>query len=429
MRDRRIVLGVAGLGVVGSGLLRVLAENRDWIARRVGAEFVVKTVLVRDPGKPRDATLPDAAQLVVDPALLTEDPEIDVVCELMGGLTTAKDLVSAALKAGKHVVTANKALLAQHGNELFALAEDKGRRLAFEAAAAGAVPVVGALRELLASNRIEKVLGILNGTANFILSEMTNQGLDYEDALKRAQELGFAEADPTLDVEGWDAAHKLVLLIRLAFGVDYPLHKLVVHGVADVQALDIAYARDFGCKIKLIAQARDIDGHLEAGVMPMLVPDSYLLASVEGAFNAVRIDGNACGPIMLYGQGAGSLPTGSAVLADLLNIARGDLEHNLGFVDSELPKARIVDCDEAASRHYLRFMAPDRPGVLRDIGGRMAEHGVSIAQVVQKGEDQGKGVPIVFLTHPAQATEVHAAMSDVNADGLSQGRIVHYRIL
>lgn len=422
-------IGLAGFGTVGSGLARVLEENGDWIERRIGRRIAIKTVLVRDLTKRRSFLPGPGVALTDDPSALADDPEIPIVVELMGGVGAAKELIERSLRAGKHVVTANKHLLAEHGPELFALAEEKGVGLLYEAGVAGGIPIVQTLKDSLSGNRIEKLVGILNGTANYILTEMTDKGLDFGTALGQAQKLGYAEADPTLDIQGIDAAHKLVLLVRLAFGVDYPFAKLPVTGITVVTPMDIAFAREFGFRIKLLAQARLVDGKVEAGVYPALVPEGYLLASVGGAYNAVRLEGNA-GPVVLHGRGAGDMPTGSAVLADVMATIRHDAPDNLGFVDPRLPEAEILDLDDAVSEHYVRFIVPDAPGVLRDIAGVMADHGISLQQVIQKSRsDAGEGIPLVFLTHEATADAIHKAMRQVEAMGLTLGTTMHYRIL
>jgi homoserine dehydrogenase len=427
MLGKPLNVGLAGFGTVGSGLAEVLRENRDWVASRLGRPVALKAVAERDHAK-KPAIEAFGAAFVDDWRKLVDDPAIEVVVELIGGTGVARECIRTALEKGKHVVTANKALLAEHGGELFPLAAKMGLHLGYEASVAGGIPLVQTFKGGLCANRTLKLIGILNGTANFILTEMSLRGMDFADALKMAQDKGFAEADPTLDIEGVDTAHKLVLLIRLAFGKDYPLAKLPVTGITVVTPMDIAFAREFGFGIKLLAQAREVDGRIEAGVYPALVPDHYLLAQVSGSLNAVRLEGNA-GPIMLYGHGAGALPTGSAVLADIVHCGRGYAPDNTGFTTDPLPAAEILDLDEAVSLHYLRFMVPDRPGVLRDLGGIMADHDISIAQVIQKGEDAGSGVPIVLLTHEAKAGQVHAAMRQVDAQRLALSRTMHYRIL
>jgi homoserine dehydrogenase len=430
MDGKPVVIGLAGFGTVGSGLVKTLDMNRDWINRRLGREIRIKCVLVRDTAKPRAATLPAGATLTTDVTTLTTDPEISLIVELMGGTGAAKALIDQALAAGKHVVTANKHLLAVHGQELFATAAQEGLGLFYEASCLGGVPVIQTLKESLAGNRIERLTGIMNGTANFILSEMTSSGLDFETALAQAQALGYAEADPTLDIDGFDTAHKLVVLIRLAYGRHYPLEKLPVAGIRGVRKNDIEFAREFGYRLKLIGQVREVEGRLEAGVFPALVKHTFLLARVGGNYNAVRIQGNAVGPIMLHGQGAGDLPTASAVLADIMALVRASgAPDNTGYRESPLPEADILDPMLAASEHYFRFTVTDRPGVMATIARVMADHDISIMQAIQKGVDEGQGVPIVFTTHEARAKAAVAVISEIDGKDFIQAPTVHYRIL
>lgn len=428
MPQNPLVIGMAGFGTVGSGLARVLDENRQWITERTGREMVIKTILVRDLAKPRAWPVPDGATLTADPAVLTDDPEIDVLVELMGGIAAPHAIIQRALEAGKHVVTANKALLAENGYDLYRLAEQKNVGLHHEASVAGGIPIVQTLKESLAGNRIGSLVGILNGTANYILSEMTSNGLDFATALGQAQELGYAEADPTLDIEGHDTAHKLVLLIRLAYGMDYPYAELPVQGIAGIDRMDIAFARELGFRIKLLAQVREVDGRLEAGVFPTLVKHTFLIARVGGAYNAIRLEGNAVGPVFLHGLGAGSLPTASAVLADLMTVARGAAPHNTGFQRQVPPRANILPPADAESSYYVRAMVPDNPGVLRDLAGAMADHSISIAQAIQKGQHP-QGVPLVFMTHAAKASAIQGAIAQVQAAGLLLAPPVCYRVL
>lgn len=427
--NKPLNVGLAGFGTVGGGLAEVMAMNADWIERRVGRALKLKSVCDRDETK-REAVLAKGAGFTNNLDDLLKDPEIDVVVELIGGTGIAKSFIESALDAGKHVVTANKALLAEYGHEIFPKAARKGLHLGFEASVAGGIPLVETLKGSLAGNRIHTVLGIMNGTANYILTEMTDKAMEFDAALAMAQDLGYAEADPTLDVDGGDAAHKLTLIIQLAFGEFYPYEKLPVTGISVVKPMDIAFAREFGYEIKLLAQARVIDGRVEAGVFPALISGENLLAKVKGSFNAIRLEGNG-GPIMLYGYGAGDLPTGSAVLADIMTIAKGAPACVFGFTDEALPDADIMNLDDAVSPHYLRFIVPDRTGVLRDIGGVMAENGISIAQAIQKDESgtPGEGVPLVLLTHKAKADDIHRAMDLADEKGLCLERAMHYRIL
>ncbi len=427
-----VKVGLAGFGTVGSGLAQVLDENADLISARLGKRVVMARVVDLHPDKVKEfysarTTCPTVTTSLDD---IFSDPDIDIAVELMGGLGIAKTFIAKALTAGKHVVTANKALLAEHGEELFALAAEKGRALYYEAAVAGGIPIVQAVKESLAANRIKELLGILNGTSNYILSRMTTDKLDFDTALKQAQELGYAEADPTLDIGGGDAAHKLVLLIRLAYGVHYPYEMIPVTGITGVSPLDIDFARDFGYRIKLIGHAREVDGKIDAGLAPTLVKYTFLLARVGGNYNAVRVEGNAVGPVFFHGQGAGSLPTASAVAADIMAICSPSfLPNNTGYGVKALPRAEILPPDQAISEHYFRFTVADRPGVMAAIAKAMADHGISIAQAAQKGDESGTSVPIVFLTHEATVKAVREAVSAIDAMDFIESPTVHYRIL
>lgn len=421
-------IGIAGFGTVGSGLVKVLTDNAQLIRERTGRDIRIKTVLVRDLAKPRAVPLPDGVTLSTDPAALTHDPAIDVVVELMGGIEAPRALIDAALDQGKHIVTANKALLAEDGSGLFLKAAEKGLALLYEASVAGGIPIVQTLKESLAGNHIESLMGILNGTSNYILSEMTSCGLDFDTALQQAQAKGYAEADPTLDIDGHDAAHKLVLLIRLAYGVEYPYTEMPIKGIRHMDRLDIIFAREFGYRIKLLGQVRHVDGKLEAGVFPTLVHHSLLLARVGGAYNAVRVEGNAVGSLFLHGRGAGDLPTASAVMGDLLTIARNAPPHNTGFVQQVPRKAAILPPSAACSAYYVRAMVRDSAGVLRDIAGALAQEDISIAQVIQKPAEE-HGVPLVFMTHTASAEAIDRALKAVEQAGALLCPAVYYRVL
>ena len=436
--DKPLVVGLAGFGTVGGGLVRLLVENADLIRRRCGRDIVLKKVLVRNATKARSAQLPAGTELTTDYRALTDDPEIDVLVELIGGIDNARIIIDRALDQGKHIVTANKALLAEEGLALFQKADRKKRILRYEASVAGAIPIVETLKESLTGNRIESLMGILNGTSNYILSEMTSNGMDFDVALKQAQQLGYAEADPTLDIDGHDAAHKLILLIRLAYGVHYPYTALSVRGIRGLSGMDIRLAREFGYRIKLIGQVREVPGaegsegegniRLEAGVFPALVYHKFLLARVGGVYNAVRVDANASGPLFFHGRGAGDLPTAGAVLGDLLAVARDERPNNTGFVGKELPKASIVPPEEWRSCYYVRVMVQDTPGVLRDLSGCMAAEGISMAQVIQKS-DEGNGVPLVFMTHETTARAMSDALQRTMDAGLLKEPAVYFRVL
>jgi homoserine dehydrogenase len=430
MQEQIVRIGLAGLGTVGGGVAEIIRGNAEWIQKRIGKRIQIAKVLVRDLDKERDVPPPPEAELTESIEDLARDPDLDIVVELIGGEEAAYRLISMALEEGKSVVTANKALLAEHGPELFRLAAERGARLAFEASVAGGIPIVKTLKDSLAGNRIKSLTGILNGTDNYILSEMTSKGISFQEALGKAQELGYAEADPSLDVDGYDAAHKLTVLIRLASGKDYPYAELPVHGIREVEAYDIERAKAFGYQIKLIAQVKDRSGSLQAGVFPALISEEDMLAKVDGPFNAVLLEGDAVGPIMLYGQGAGDLPTGSAVLSDIMDLAGNcSPASNTGFVNSDLARADILPTELTVCRHYFRFTVQDRPGVLSILSGIMGEHNISIAQVVQKQEQNGEAVPVVFLTHAAQLKDVQNALAEIDKLSFIKARTRHYRIL
>ena len=424
-----LALDVAGFGTVAGGLAEIIARNAEWIERRIGRRLTLGRILVRDLSRPRPGVTDPRTVITDDIDRFFAHSPSPFVVELIGGTTVARQVVLRALEAGKHVVTANKALLAEHGDEIFALASARGLSVCFEAAVAGGVPVVQALKEGLAGNRIKKLTGILNGTANLILTEMTDTGRSFADALASAQENGFAEADPALDVQGIDAAHKLILLIRLAYGQSYPLADLPVEGIAAVDPYDITVAREFGYRIKLLAHVADASGLLQAGVFPMLVRDDHMLAKVDGAYNAVLLRGNAVGPIMLYGQGAGALPTGSAVLSDIMGLVIHGRQNNSGFADEKLTPARILDPDLAVNRHYFRLMVQDKPGVLGALATLLGEYNISIAQAVQRRVPGHKGVPVVFLTHSAPARDIRSAVTEIASLPFVLEPPVRYRIL
>jgi Homoserine dehydrogenase len=427
-------LGLAGFGTVGSGLVRILAENRENTIARTGREIIISSVLVRDKNRARAVPLPEGAALTDDMEAFINTPDVDVIVEVIGGTTTAKELIQRALAAGKHVVTANKALLAETGNELFALAAEKNLHLGFEASICGGIPIVETMKHGLASSSLQGLMGILNGTSNYILSQMTSKGLSFEVALKAAQEKGYAEADPTFDIEGIDAAHKLALLIRLGWGVEFPFDKITIKGISQVLPEDIEYARAFGYRIKLIAYAKNHPEGLEASVSPTLVHETYLLSRVGDAYNAVRVHGDAVGSLFLHGKGAGDLPTGSSVAADIFAIARGSIPNNTGFCS--LPKpAKLISNDAVTSPFYIRLSMKDRPGVLRDVAAIMAQHNISIAQAIQKKisvndqPDTDECVPFTIMTHDARVSDVEKALAALEYIPTIQQKPVSYRVM
>ncbi|MBO4368912.1 MAG: homoserine dehydrogenase [Desulfovibrio sp.] len=429
---QNLVIGLAGLGTVGGGLVSLLTQNADIIERRTGKRIVLKRVLVHNLKKPRKVPLPSHTELTDDLAMLTDDPEIDAIVEVIGGKTTAKELINRALDHNKHIVTANKALLAEEGLPLFAKAKEKNRILRYEASVAGAIPIVQALKESLASNHIHSLVGILNGTSNYVLSQMTSKHLDFATALSGAQKKGYAEADPSLDIDGHDAAHKLILLIRLAFGVHYDFSSLPIEGIRGLSSLDIELANQLGYHIKLIGQVREAENAeepdtIEAGVFPALVPHSFLLARVEGAFNAIHIKADAAGSLFFHGRGAGDLPTASAVLSDLLAVAREEYPNNTGFA-LDLPKARIEAPEAWTSCYYVRMMVKDTPGVLRDVAGCMASEGISMSHVIQRTTEEYDRVPLVLLTHETKEKAMQNALSAIRTL-LHPEELVSFKVL
>jgi homoserine dehydrogenase len=428
-----VTVGLIGFGTVGEGVVRLLTERADLLTRRLGTSLVLRKVSDIDLTRPRGVNL--------DPSLLTsrnedilDDPDIDIVVEVIGGTEAARDLVLAAISRGKHVVTANKALLALHGNEIFAAAAANNVEVAFEASVCGGIPIILALRQGLAANRILEMLGILNGTANYILTKMTEEGSSFAQALKEAQAKGYAEADPTLDVEGIDTAHKLAILMALAYGARVDFEAVTVEGISGLEPIDLQFAREFGYTIKLLAITRNDSGALEARVHPTLIPRDHMLANVGGAFNAVYVTGDAVGPILLSGQGAGMMPTASAVVSDLLDLARNlslGLKRRVPPLGSEKAletRRAIKPMAEVVTNYYFRFAALDRPGVLSQIAGALGKYNISIAAVIQKGREVKGAVPIVMITHEAKEANVRQALVEIDALPVVSPPAVVYRI-
>jgi homoserine dehydrogenase len=416
---KKINVGMIGLGTVGSGAFRILRDNAELIRHRVGVPIEVVKVAVRDTARDRGLDIPRSL-LTADPSHVVDDPYIDIVVELIGGYEPAKELLLRAIARGKHVVTANKALLAVHGSEIHAAADRAGVTIGFEGSVGGGIPVIKALKEALAANRILSIYGIINGTSNYILTKMTDEERAFEDVLREAQRAGYAEADPTFDVGGIDTAHKLAILVNLAFGIPIELKNVFTEGITAISPLDIDFGKTLGFKVKLLAIAKLHHGKAEARVHPTMVPDEYPIAKVGGVYNAIQIVGDACQDIMLYGRGAGALPTGSAVVADIMDIARQILmepSRKLPPVsaDHELPVPEIQPIDSISSIYYLRFMALDEPGVLSQISGILGRHRISIAQVIQRGRKQGGSVPLVIMTHTALERDIQKAMIEIKA--------------
>ncbi len=427
-----IKVGLLGLGVVGGGTWKVLTQNAEEIARRAGRRIEVAAVAVRDTEKAR-RLVGNQVPVTTDGMDIVRNPDIDIVVELIGGDTLAYDLVMEAIHQGKHVVTANKALLARHGNEIFAAAHAKGVMVVFEAAVAGGIPIVKAIREGLTANRIQWLAGIINGTTNFILSEMRSRGLPFNAVLSEAQRLGYAETDPTFDIEGIDAAHKLTLLASLAFGIPVQFNKAHVEGIAALAQEDIAHAERLGYRIKLLGITRRRPEGIELRVHPTLVPIECLLANVEGAMNAVLVHGDAVGPTLYYGQGAGELPTASAVIADLVDVTRlqtADPDHrvpHLAFQPDAMDDIAILPIAEVQSSYYLRLRVEDRPGVLADLARILSDAGISIGSMFQEPHGTSEA-DIIFLSHSAREGDVEAALQSIQALPFVLSQVTRLRV-
>ena len=409
-------IGLLGLGTVGCGTVAVLARNADEIARRAGRGIEVVAVAVRDTRRLRSCEV-GGLQLTTDPFAVVDMPDVDVVVELMGGVEPARTLVLRAIAAGKHVVTANKALIALHGNEIFREAHARGVMVAFEAAVAGGIPIIKALREGLAGNRIDWLAGIINGTSNFILTEMRDKGRDFADVLAEAQALGYAEADPTFDVEGVDAAHKLCILAAIAFGIPLQFDRIHVEGISRVAREDVVFAGELGYRIKHLGIARRTPSGFELRVHPTLIPERRLLANVDGVMNAVLVHGDAVGPTLYYGAGAGAEATASAVVADLVDVVRAlttDPENrvpHLAFQPDALSDQAILPMTDVRTSFYLRLRALDRPGVLADITRILGDHGISIEAILQREPDPERGeATIIILTHSVREGDMQNAI-------------------
>ncbi len=429
-----VKVGLLGLGTVGGGTLKVLTRNADEIARRAGRGIHITKVAAKayDPELLRGV---EGIELTDDAFAVVDDPEVEIIIELIGGYSPARELVLKAIENGKHVVTANKALIALHGNEIFAAAQKKGVTVAFEAAVAGGIPIIKAVREGLAANRIEWIAGIINGTGNFILTEMRDKGRDFADVLKEAQALGYAEADPTFDVEGIDAAHKLTILASIAFGIPLQFDKTYTEGITRIEPQDVEYAAQFGYRIKHLGITRMTDRGIELRVHPTMIPHRRLIANVDGVMNAVLIKGDAVGPTLYYGAGAGSEPTASAVLADVVDVVRAltaDPENrvpHLAFQPGELVDLPILPIDEVETAFYLRMQVEDRPGVAAKIAGILAESGISIEAIQQKEPaENDTTVPFVMLTQRVLEKQLNQAVAAIEQLDSITGKVMRIRV-
>ena len=429
-----INVGLLGIGTVGGGTFTVLQRNAEEITRRAGRPIRITVVADKNLDLAKKVT-GGKCRLTDDAFSVVSDPEVDIIVELIGGYGVAKELVLKAIANGKHVVTANKALLAKHGNEIFAAAQKQGVMVAFEAAVAGGIPIIKAVREGLTANRIQWIAGIINGTTNFILSEMRDKGLSFDTVLKEAQRLGYAEADPTFDIEGVDAAHKITILSALAFGIPMQFDKAYIEGISKLDAIDIKYAEQLGYRIKLLGITRRTPEGVELRVHPTLIPAKRLIANVEGAMNAVLVQGDAVGATLYYGKGAGAEPTASAVIADLVDVTRmhtADPEHrvpHLAFQPDQLADLPILAMEEVITSYYLRLRVQDRPGVLADITRILADEQISIDAMIQKepgeGEDQ---TDLIMLTHLTREKRINAAIAKIEKLPVVAGKVTRLRL-
>lgn len=429
---KAVRIGLCGLGTVGGSVFNVLARNKDLIASRANRELdIVHVGARRDNPKVKLGSIKTSRDIFA----VARDPEVDIVVELIGGTTVAKELVLEAIHHRKHVVTANKALIAHHGAEIFAAAHQQGVCVAFEAAVAGAIPVIKAMREGLAANRIEWLAGIINGTTNFILTEMSEKGRAFDDVLKEAQALGYAEADPTFDVEGIDAAHKLVILAAIAFGIPLEVDRIYTEGITRLDIRDVNFAKELGYRIRHLGIARRTEDGIELRVHPTLIPQRQLIANVAGVMNAVMVMGDASGPTLYNGRGAGGEPTASAVIADLVDVAR-QLEVQpeqrvpaLGVVSAAVRPLEILPVDKIVSEYYLRITAWDKPGVLSQISKILSDAGISIEAVIQKEVQVGEAtVPLILLTSRIQESILRGAVKHIEASGVAEGAVVTIRV-
>ncbi|HET7852929.1 MAG TPA: homoserine dehydrogenase [Candidatus Methylomirabilis sp.] len=428
---KTINIGLVGFGTVGTGVVKLLKGQAPLLERRLAARLRLKRIADLDITRPRDVEV-DPKILTTDAREIIEDPAIDIVIELIGGTTTAREVSLAALRSGKHLVTANKALLATHGLELFRAAAEKRVDLGFEASVCGGIPIIRAVREGLVANRIHSIEGIVNGTCNYILTKMTELGAPFAEVLKEAQDQGYAEANPSLDIDGIDAAHKLQILASIAYGGSVDFNAIHVEGIRGIDPADIQYAKELGYRVKLLAIAKETDGEIEVRVHPTLIPEDHLLASVGGVFNAVYIVGDATGSLMFYGRGAGQLPTASAVVSDVVEIAQNIL-YQRPSRPSHIPAIageglKIRPMAEVRTRYYLRVMAADKPGVLSKVSGILGSHDISIASVIQKGRHARASVPVVMMTHEAVEGAMRRALAEIDALDVASGRTVCLRV-
>ena len=429
MKNNAINIGVIGFGTVGAGTVKILLRKRTELEEKLGFPVVLKRIADLDTKTDRGIKLPKGV-LINDPDTILNDPEIDIVVELIGGTRAAGEITLKAIRNGKHVVTANKALLAEKGREIFSAAEKNNVTVGFEASVAGSIPIIKIIRESLIGNSINKIYGIINGTANYILTKMTEEGAEFSDVLKEAQDLGYAEADPTFDIEGIDSAHKLTLLASLAFGIPLSFDKVYTEGITGITPLDIQFASEFGYKIKLLAITKRDGNEVEIRVHPTMIPKGNLISGVNGVFNAVYVNGDAIGDGLYYGRGAGEMPTGSAVVSDIIDIARairsGGKTPGSGIHEKSGLKIRKME--DIRTSYYLRFSASDKPGVLSKISGILGSHNISIESMIQKGRETRKAVPVVMMTHEAREKDIVMALKEIDRLSAVSGKTMYLRV-
>ncbi|MGQ9569495.1 MAG: homoserine dehydrogenase [Thermodesulfovibrionales bacterium] len=430
MNKDKVSLGIIGYGTVGTGTLKILLENKDVLKERLGFEINLSKIADIDIERDRGIKLPKGI-LTTNVDDILNDPEIDIVVELIGGIRPAKDFIMKAINNHKHVVTANKALLATEGKDIFNAAYQRGVEIGFEASVAGGIPIIKVIREGLVANRIKAVFGIINGTSNYILTKMTEENIEFSIALKEAQSLGYAEADPSLDIEGIDSAHKLSILAYLSYGIPVSYKDIYTEGISMISSEDISFASELGYKIKPLAIAKESDSKIELRVHPTMLPKEYLISKVDGPFNAIYVEGDAVGSTLYYGRGAGSMPTGSAIVSDIVDIARNIRKNAMGRVPvliKTLRDLKLKRMDDVLSMYYFRFSALDKPGVLSKISGILGNYNISIASVIQKGRSTGGAVPVVVRTHRAKEKDVRRAISEIDKLSVVTDKTVFIRV-
>lgn len=420
MGKEKVAVGIIGFGTVGAGTVKILLEHRDILTERIGFDIILRRIADKDTGRDRGLRLAEGI-LTDDADAVLNDPDIDIVVELVGGIHPAKDFILKAIRHKKHVVTANKALLATEGNEIFREAGSNGVEVGFEASVAGGIPIIKVIREGLVANHMVAIYGIINGTSNYILTKMTDERVEFSDALKDAQRLGYAEADPTFDIEGVDSAHKLTILSSLAYGIPLSFDSVYKEGITKITSQDIEFASELGYKVKLLAITKASNGEIEMRVHPTMIPHEYMISKVDGVYNAVYVEGDAVGSTLYYGRGAGDMPTGSAVVADIVDIGRNIICGGVGRVrglseagGNERKHLKIKKMEDIQSMYYFRFSALDRPGVLSNISGILGNYNISIASVIQKGRRIGGSVPLVVLTHRAKERDVLNSVKEID---------------